>query len=536
MWSSPTQPAAAADAIRSGKPVAAQDAEILSELPIDVVVEATGNPDIGARVAMRSILARKHVVMLNVETDVVVGPILYKMAQAAGVVYTVSSGDEPGLIAEYYDRYAGLGFEVIAVGKAPSSIGLFDRYATPDSVAEDAKRLGVNPHFLVTFRDATKTMIEMACISNYTGLIPDIRGMHGPVAGVNEIPKLFRPKSEGGILNHRGVVDYARPLKHPDGSIDFDRSVTPGVFLCVYTDHPQIREDLNYLDVTGSDGYYNMYTPYHLVTNEIPLSVVNAVEFGHPTIVPKLGLVTEVFGAAKRPLKAGETIDGAGGSSVYALNDLYEIAKAENVVPLGLLTGAKLRCDVHDRQARHLRYGRRHRQHDPLSPSRDAGRGRGRQIPELRRGTRTGGGGTAEGGGGIGVSSAPSDTGPARESDRKDENEEEMHMLNGLWAHPVPRELARKTLAGVALVGVGLASSYAFAETRSEPYPAWPEPVIQEKMSVDEAKAIVAERTKPQTEWKGPTDGPKAPIRQLHHRLCLARPVVHAARSLGQRG
>ena len=80
-------------------------------------------------------------------------------------------------------------------------------------------------------------MNEMACISNYTGLIPDIRGMHGPVAGVNEISKLFRPKSEGGILNHRGVVDYARPLKHSDGSIDFDRSVTPGVFLCVYRRH-----------------------------------------------------------------------------------------------------------------------------------------------------------------------------------------------------------------------------------------------------------------------------------------------------------
>jgi predicted homoserine dehydrogenase-like protein len=337
---------AAADAIRAGRPVATTDAEILSELPIDVVVEATGNPDIGARVAMRSILARKHVVMLNVETDVIVGPILYRMAQAAGVVYTVSSGDEPGLIAEYYDRYAGLGFEIVAVGKAPSSIGLFDRYATPDSVAEDARRLGVNPHFLVTFRDATKTMIEMACISNYTGLVPDIRGMHGPVAGVKEIPELFRLKSEGGLLNRRGVVDYARPLKHPDGSIDFDRSVTPGVFLCVYTDHPQIREDLHYLDVTGSDGYYNMYTPYHLVTNEIPLSIVNAVEFGHPTIVPKLGLVTEVFGAAKRSLKAGTIIDGAGGSTVYALNDLYETAKAENVVPLGLLTGAKLLRDV----------------------------------------------------------------------------------------------------------------------------------------------------------------------------------------------
>jgi len=336
----------AADAIRAHRPVATQDSDMLVDLDIDAIVESTGSPEVGAKVALRAILARKHIIMLNVETDVVVGPILHRMAQAAGVVYTVSSGDEPGLIAEYYDRYAALGFEIVAVGKAPSSIGLFDRYATPDSVAEDARRLGVNPHFLVTFRDATKTMIEMACISNYTGLVPDIRGMHGPVAGVNEVPKLFRPKSEGGLLNRRGVVDYARPLKHPDGSIDFDRSVTPGVFLCVYTDHKQIQEDLKYLDVTGSDGYYNMYTPYHLVTNEIPLSIVAAVEFGHPTIVPKLGLVTEVFGAAKRPLKAGEVIDGAGGSTVYALNDLYATTQAENVVPLGLLTGAKLLCDA----------------------------------------------------------------------------------------------------------------------------------------------------------------------------------------------
>ena len=336
----------AADASRAHRPVATQNSDMLAELEIDAIVESTGSPEVGAKVALRAILARKHIIMLNVETDVVVGPLLHRMAQAAGVVYTVSSGDEPGLIAEYYDRYAALGFEIVAVGKAPSSIGLFDRYATPDSVAEDARRLGVNPHFLVTFRDATKTMIEMACISNYTGLVPDIRGMHGPVAGVNEVPKLFRPKSEGGLLNRKGVVDYARPLKHPDGSIDFDRSVTPGVFLCVYTDHKQIREDLNYLDVTGSDGYYNMYTPYHLVTNEIPLSIVSAVEFGHPTIVPKLGLMTEVFGAAKRPLKAGEVIDGAGGSTVYALNDLYATTQAENVVPLGLLTGAKLLRDA----------------------------------------------------------------------------------------------------------------------------------------------------------------------------------------------
>lgn len=123
-------------------------------------------------------------------------------------------------------------------------------------------------------------------------------------------------------------------------------SVTPGVFLVVRTEHEQIQEDLKYLDVTGSDGYYNMYTPYHLVTNEIPLSIVNAVEYGQPTIVPRLGLVSEVFGAAKRPLKAGAVVDGPGGSTVYALNDLREVTAAEGVVPLGLLPGAKLKCDV----------------------------------------------------------------------------------------------------------------------------------------------------------------------------------------------
>jgi predicted homoserine dehydrogenase-like protein len=336
----------AADAIRRRRPVVTEDADLVPALDIDAVVEATGNTEIGANVALRAIQARRHIIMLNVETDVVVGPILHRMAKNSGIVYTVSSGDEPGLIAEYFDRYSSLGFEIVAVGKAPSSVGLFDRYATPQSVGEDAQRLGINPHFLVTFRDATKTMIEMACISNYTGLVPDIRGMHGPIAGVNEIPRIFRPIAEGGILNRRGVVDYARPLKHADGTIDFDRSVTPGVFLVVHTDHAQIRDDLNYLDVTGSDGYYIMYTPYHLVTNEIPLSIVNAVEFGHPTIVPKLGMVTEVFGAAKRPLQAGETLEGPGGSSVYALNDLYETTSCEGVVPLGLLPGAKLLRDA----------------------------------------------------------------------------------------------------------------------------------------------------------------------------------------------
>lgn len=277
-----------------------------------------------------------------------------------------------------HDRYRSLGFEIIAVGKAPSSLAHYNRYATPDSVAEDAKRVGINPHFLVTFRDGTKTMIEMACISNYTRLVPDVPGMHGPVAGVDDMPRLFRPKSGGGILNRRGVVDYARPINTQSGKIDFYRSVTPGVFLVVYIDHPQIRADLDYLDVTGSDGYYNMYTPYHLVTSEMPLAIVTAVLNRHPTVYARYGLVTEVIGVAKRDLKAGEIVDGLGGAMLYSSNDLYEPARDKNQVPMCLLSAAwRPRAPQHrERPEHHLRHGRAEDRHQavPVAPAPGSGR------------------------------------------------------------------------------------------------------------------------------------------------------------------
>ena len=334
------------DAIRHGKAVVTSNTPLVPELEVDCVVEGTGVPDVGAQVALRCIQAGKHIIMLNVEADVVVGPILHRMAERAGVVYSVSSGDEPGLITELVDRWGGLGFEIVAVGKTPASLGKMDRYATPDTIAADAKALQVNPHFLVTFRDATKTSIEMSCIANATGLIPDVRGMHGPTAGIYEMAQVFRLKEEGGLLNRRGVVDYARPLMLPDGKIDYLRSVTPGVFVVVRASHPQIQQDLTYFDVVKCGEYFTFYTPYHLVTNEIPLSVVWAVEDREPTVVPHHGLLTECIGAAKADFKAGTVLDGGGGYTVYALNDLACVAKAEGCVPFGLLDGAKLLKDV----------------------------------------------------------------------------------------------------------------------------------------------------------------------------------------------
>lgn len=336
----------ASDAIKAGRPVVTADSSIMPELDLDCVVEGTGDPEVGVGVAYSCIQAGRNVVLLNVETDVVVGPILHQMAERAGVIYTVSSGDEPGLLTELVDRYGGLGFEVVAVGKSPASLGKMDLYANPDTVAEDARELAINPHFLVTFRDATKTAIEMSAIANATGLVPDVRGMHGPVAGIHDMAKLFRLKEEGGILGRRGVVDYARPLMLPDGSIDFDLSVTPGVFLVLRTTHEQLKADLGYWNVVHEGDYFTFHTPYHLATNELPLSIVWAVEDREPTCVPRHGLVAEVIGAAKRDLHAGDVIDGAGGFTVYAINDLACVARREGCVPFGLLTGAKLVKDV----------------------------------------------------------------------------------------------------------------------------------------------------------------------------------------------
>ncbi|MHB1133656.1 MAG: SAF domain-containing protein, partial [Chloroflexota bacterium] len=168
---------------------------------------------------------------------------------------------------------------------------------------------------------------------------------------IYDMAKYFRLKEEGGILNRRGVVDYARPLMLENGEVDLVRSVSPGVFVVVRAVHPQIQEDLKYFSVVHEGEYFTFYTAYHLVTNEIPLSIVWAVEDKEPTVVPRYGHLTEVIGQAKKNLPAGTVLDGGGGYTVYGVNDLAVITKRENCVPLGLLDGAKLTRAVERDQA-----------------------------------------------------------------------------------------------------------------------------------------------------------------------------------------
>ncbi|MFH1927593.1 MAG: NAD(P)-dependent oxidoreductase, partial [Chloroflexota bacterium] len=198
----------ASEAVATGKRVATTLASLLPAIEdVEAIVDASGVPEVGATVALNTILHRKHVVMLTVETDVTVGYMLRSMAEAAGVVYTVSAGDEPGAIKELYDFADALGFEIVAAGKGKNNP--LNRKATPDTLAAEAAAKEMNAKMLVSFVDGTKTMVEMTAVANATGLVPEVRGMHGPTTTVADLPKVFSLREQGGILQRSGVVDYA---------------------------------------------------------------------------------------------------------------------------------------------------------------------------------------------------------------------------------------------------------------------------------------------------------------------------------------
>src|SRR5215212_11967907 len=189
---------------RVGRPAATQDPmDLVRSGSVDVVVEATGIVEVGARVAYEAILEGKHVVMLNVETDVTVGAVLSRVARSAGVVYTGSAGDEPGAILELHDFARSLGFEVMVAGKGKNNP--LDLLADAVSVGEEAREKGMNPKMLTSFVDGTKTMVEMGAVANATGLSPDVPGMHGPEeTDPDRLVDVFGLREDGGVLSGYG--------------------------------------------------------------------------------------------------------------------------------------------------------------------------------------------------------------------------------------------------------------------------------------------------------------------------------------------
>ncbi|MDR7615627.1 MAG: SAF domain-containing protein [Armatimonadota bacterium] len=297
----------------------------------EVVVDATGDPEVGARIAAATLRGRKTLVTMNVELDATVGPVLAYLFRSANRVYTVGMGDEPAVLCEMVDFARTLGFEVVCAGKGKNN--RLDRRATPAAVAAEAARWGMNPRMLTQFVDGTKTMAEMAALANATGLTVDRPGMHGPAVKRTELARVFVPEVEGGILTRSGVVEYAVG------------DVAPGVFVVVRVPDGPVRRDLEYLRM-GSGPYYVLYRPFHLASLEVPVSIARAALYGEVTMQAQGAPRVECVAVAKRDLARGEELDGVGGETVYGLAEDAVRARASRAVPVGVVAGARTRREV----------------------------------------------------------------------------------------------------------------------------------------------------------------------------------------------
>jgi predicted homoserine dehydrogenase-like protein len=320
-------PAQAMDALRAGKRVVTGSYALAAQMEsVDIVADATPSPAIGAQTAYACIQHGKDVVMVNIEADVTVGRILNHLARQANILYTVSSGDEPGCLMELVDFVTSLGYEVIVIGKGKNNP--LDAAATPDTVAESARRADKDPYQVASYVDGTKTMFEMTCAANATGCLPMQRGMVGPDATLDTVSQIFALEEDGGIAKFPGAVDFVQGT-----------SMSGGVFVTVRIGDERIRNDLQYLKV-GKGKYFTFFRPYHLWFLEAPISVARAFLYRQTTLVPLDRPVADVMTIAKRDLRAGERLDNFGGYTFYGRNDRAEVARSLNALPVGLAPGA----------------------------------------------------------------------------------------------------------------------------------------------------------------------------------------------------
>lgn len=318
-------------AVCEGRNIASTDYTLATRLSrVDAVIDATGSTEMGAVISMDSINHKKHIVMMNVECDVTIGPILRQLADNGGVVYSLAAGDEPAAIVELYRFADALGFEVIAAGKGKNNP--LNIYSTPDTEREKAEKRQMSAKMLCEFVDGSKTAVEMAAVSNATGLVPDVRGMHGAKASVETLNRVFVPKGDGGVLDHRGIVDFAV-------------GVHPGVFLVVTTDNMRLRHGLVQRDM-GDGPYYTLFRPFHLCSIEVPLTVAQCVLYGESSGHPGKRPVSECIAVAKTDLEEGRRLDGIGEYCYRGSIERYDTAKEQKLLPLGLAKGCVLTRDV----------------------------------------------------------------------------------------------------------------------------------------------------------------------------------------------
>ena len=318
---------------------------------VDAIVEATGNPAVGIKHARAAIAAGKHIVMVNVEADVLAGPLLAEEARKAGVVYSLAYGDQPALTAEIVDWARATGFRVVAAGKGTKYLPAYHD-VTPDDIwshyglsADEAQSAGMNPQMFNSFLDGTKSAIEMAAIANATGLDVPSDGLSFPPCGVDDLPHVMRPRDKGGVLEKPGVVEVVSSLER-DGRPVF-RDLRWGVYAVLEAPNEYAADCFKQYGLrTDSSGYYAaMYKPYHLIGLELNISILSAVLRGEPTGQPH-GFRGDVAAVAKRNLRAGEMLDGEGGYTVWGKLMPATASLKAGALPIGLAHRLRLKHDV----------------------------------------------------------------------------------------------------------------------------------------------------------------------------------------------
>lgn len=318
-------------AVGAGKRAITDDPTLVTGCEgVEVVVEATGEIEFGAGVAVGAIDAGKHVVLLNAELDCTLGPVLKRRADAAGVVFTDADGDQPGVIMNLVREAEMMGFTPVVLGNIKS---LLDHRRTPETQAEFARNVFQRPKMITSFADGTKIAAEMACVSNASGFGVSERGMAGPrVDRVEDAPAVFPAEA----LHRAG-----------DGIVDYILGAEPsfGVFVLAYSD-TEFHERYMRIYKMGDGPIYTFYRPYHLSPIETPLTVARAALFADASVTPLGAPVADVITLAKRDLRAGEILDGVGGFTCYGVMENSGPARDLNLLPLGLTDGCRLKRDL----------------------------------------------------------------------------------------------------------------------------------------------------------------------------------------------
>lgn len=336
------------EAARNGTTCVTDDAPAaIASGAVEIAIDATGSPAAGIRHALACIRNGKHIVMVNVEADCLAGPLLARRARAAGVVYSLAYGDQPALICEMVDWARAAGFEVVAAGKGTKYLPAYHE-STPDTVwghygftPGQVAQGDFNAQMFNSFLDGTKSAIEMAAVANATGLTPPPDGLSFPACGTDDLARVLIPRSDGGCLHHRGQVEVISSLERDGRPVA--RDLRWGVYCTFAADSEYVRRCFSEYglatDETGN--YAAMYKPWHLIGLELGISVASVGLRGEPTGAAT-GFRGDVVAVAKRDLKAGETLDGEGGYTVWGRLVPARDSLARGGLPIGLAHGVSL--------------------------------------------------------------------------------------------------------------------------------------------------------------------------------------------------